>query len=311
MRTLEALHKLIETTEDLRSIVRTMKALAAVSIHHYDAAARSIVTYEETIHRGFQILLKHPEAPRLRPPAKGGPQGMIVFGSDHGLCGRFNEVAVEAALQALVQSDAGDAPRRLILAAGLRAAARLEAMGCELDEALALPGSVGGLSATVHAVLLTLDRWRSDHGVTRVLLCHNRRTEAAAAVPGTSVLFPIDVERLRRLAERRWPTRMLPTFTMAPEPLLAALVRQQLNASLYRACAESQASEHASRLASMQAAERNIVERLDELQADYRRRRQDTITAELLDLVAGFESLRSPAASPRHKASSRVRARDA
>ncbi|MEZ5858070.1 MAG: F0F1 ATP synthase subunit gamma, partial [Geminicoccaceae bacterium] len=50
-------------------------------------------------------------------------------------------------------------------------------------------------------------------------------------------------------------------------------------------------SEHATRLAAMQAAERNIEERLGEMNADYRRKRQDSITEELLDLVSGFEAL--------------------
>ncbi|MEZ5906863.1 MAG: F0F1 ATP synthase subunit gamma, partial [Geminicoccaceae bacterium] len=50
-------------------------------------------------------------------------------------------------------------------------------------------------------------------------------------------------------------------------------------------------SEHATRLAAMQAAERNIEERLGEMNAEYRHKRQDSITEELLDLVSGFEAL--------------------
>jgi F-type H+-transporting ATPase subunit gamma len=40
----------------------------------------------------------------------------------------------------------------------------------------------------------------------------------------------------------------------------------------------------------MQAAERSIEEHLEEQQAEFRRRRQETITEELLDLVTGFEA---------------------
>ncbi|MEM1022326.1 MAG: FoF1 ATP synthase subunit gamma [Myxococcota bacterium] len=60
--------------------------------------------------------------------------------------------------------------------------------------------------------------------------------------------------------------------------------------SLFRACAESAASEHGSRLSAMQAAERNLDERLESLTQVQRRARQDSITAELLDLVSGFEA---------------------
>lgn len=55
--------------------------------------------------------------------------------------------------------------------------------------------------------------------------------------------------------------------------------------------AESLASEHASRLAAMQHADRNIQERLEELRAQFRQQRQLAITTELLDIVAGFEAL--------------------
>jgi F-type H+-transporting ATPase subunit gamma len=59
----------------------------------------------------------------------------------------------------------------------------------------------------------------------------------------------------------------------------------------YRAFAESLASENASRLAAMQAAERSIDERLEELRGEFRYQRQHAITEELLDIVSGFEAL--------------------
>jgi len=59
---------------------------------------------------------------------------------------------------------------------------------------------------------------------------------------------------------------------------------------LSRACAKSLASENASRLLAMQVAERNIMDRLEELNVTYRQQRQEAITAELLDVIAGFEA---------------------
>ena len=79
-------------------------------------------------------------------------------------------------------------------------------------------------------------------------------------------------------------------FTMDPAALFAALARQHLFVTLYRATAESLASEHASRLVAMQTAEKNIEEHLTETTAAYRRKRQEAITSELLEIVAGFEA---------------------
>jgi F-type H+-transporting ATPase subunit gamma len=88
---------------------------------------------------------------------------------------------------------------------------------------------------------------------------------------------------------------MLPTFTMAPDTLLERLLNQHLFVTIFRACAESQASEHASRLAAMQAAQRNLDERVSDVTMQFRRARQNVITSELLDVVAGFEALTGPA----------------
>jgi F-type H+-transporting ATPase subunit gamma len=76
------------------------------------------------------------------------------------------------------------------------------------------------------------------------------------------------------------------------DALFSALIRQYLFVSLYRAFAESLASENASRLAAMQNAERNIDERLTALQGQFHQQRQSSITEELLDIVSGFEALK-------------------
>ena len=78
---------------------------------------------------------------------------------------------------------------------------------------------------------------------------------------------------------------------MDADRLMSWLVQQRLFVVIYRALAEALASEHASRLAAMQAAERNIEERREDLQQLYRQRRQETITRELLDVVSGFEAV--------------------
>jgi F-type H+-transporting ATPase subunit gamma len=63
--------------------------------------------------------------------------------------------------------------------------------------------------------------------------------------------------------------------------------------SLFKACAESLASENTSRLEAMQRAEKNIGELLDGLSRKYHQLRQSSIDEELFDVVAGFEALKN------------------
>jgi F-type H+-transporting ATPase subunit gamma len=72
---------------------------------------------------------------------------------------------------------------------------------------------------------------------------------------------------------------------------LRALIREYVFVSLFRACAESLASENASRLAAMERADRNIDELLENLHGTFHRVRQGGIDEELFDVLSGFEAL--------------------
>ena len=67
--------------------------------------------------------------------------------------------------------------------------------------------------------------------------------------------------------------------------------REYLFVCLFQACAESLAGENAKRLASMQRAEKNIQELLDQIQLRYQQQRLDSIDEELFDVISGFEAL--------------------
>lgn len=292
METLETLGKQIATTKDLQSIVRTMKSLSAVSIRQYELAVSALRGYSRTIELGLRVVLRETPLLGAEPAQPDGPTVAIVFGSDHGLCGRFNEQISRFARAEMSKRgvSGGDGS---YLTVGAQAASKLEAMGEEISECFYLPGAVSGLTATAHSVLLKIDEWQAARGIARVLLFHNARSAEAMASPVVRQLLPIDPDWLQRLAKRRWPSNVLPTYTMDSRTLFSSLIREHLFVTIFRTGAESMASEHATRLASMQAAERNIQEHLEEMTGAFRRRRQQAITEELLDVVAGFETLRT------------------
>ncbi|MBW6495969.1 MAG: F0F1 ATP synthase subunit gamma [Burkholderiaceae bacterium] len=290
METLESLSDALETTGDIQSIVRTMKALSSVSIRQYEQAEDAMADYAHTVELGLIAVLRDRRQAGLPLPDAGGGKGrqaLIVIGSDRGLCGGYNDKITRFALSRM-----GDEP--LVLGViGTRAAARLEAAGRPADVLRSLPGSVEGLSRLVQSMIVDVDRWTRDKGVGEVWLVHNRREGRITAKPQAHRLLPLSDSYLRKLSQAEWPGRSLPLFRMDPEKQMSWLVQQRLFVLIYRALAEALASEHASRLAAMQAAERNIDERRDDLQQLYRLRRQETITRELLDVVSGFEAVSS------------------
>ncbi len=291
MQTLEALSRQIHTVHDLQSVVKTMKGLAAVNIRQYEEAVRALRDFGRSLELGMQILLLHaPELLAARSSAAGGRVGAVVLGSDQGMCGQFNaRIAAEAGERLREAARETHAP--LVLVIGARAAAELERSEHEVSQTLVLPGSVAEITHRVQDLAVRINRWREEQGVRRVWVFHQRPRSGASYRAHFEQVFPLSQEWFRTLRARRWPTRMLPTFTMDWPRLFSALVGQHLFAALYRAMAESLAAENAARLAAMQAAEKNVEERLDDLTAQYHRRRQNAITEELLDVTAGFEVL--------------------
>jgi F-type H+-transporting ATPase subunit gamma len=87
---------------------------------------------------------------------------------------------------------------------------------------------------------------------------------------------------------------------------MGALIREYLFISLFRACAESLASENASRLAAMERANKNIDELLEQLHGTFHRLRQSGIDEELFDVIAGFGALPRSAPHPHLMGSSQL-----
>jgi F-type H+-transporting ATPase subunit gamma len=139
-------------------------------------------------------------------------------------------------------------------------------------------------------------------GCAQVYVFHLRPTSGALYEPVSQRLLPLDQEWQKDLAEIHWPTRSLPELFGHNETTLRAFIREYLFISLFKACAESLASENASRLAAMQRAEKNIDSLLTNLNRTFYRLRQSSIDEELFDVIAGFNALLQKASGSGRKA---------
>jgi F-type H+-transporting ATPase subunit gamma len=289
MLTLEGLKNRITSTEDLQSVVKTMKALAAVNITQYERAVESLEDYSRAVEMGLHVVLQNrPNLPVRARRASKDRMGAIIFGSDQGMCGSLNDQIVSNAIS---EMDALRARERVILAVGERVKGRLEDAGQTVTDSFTLPSSLTGIAPKVQELLVEIERWNAEKGLDQVFLFYSKQLSGASYRPHQVHLLPIDEEWLKRLRGKSWPTHILPSFTMDWDSLFSALIREYLFVSLFRAFAESLASENASRLASMQAAEKNVEEQLNGLERQFHQMRQMAITEELLDIVSGFEAL--------------------
>jgi F-type H+-transporting ATPase subunit gamma len=291
-------HK-ITGASDLHAVVRTMKALAASSIGDYERSVLALAGYDRMVSLGLgecfrQASAATTEAAHMQatadPPKKASadePIGAIVFGSDQGLVGPFNDVIAEFAIEAL----AAMRGRPRVWAVGERVQARLKDAGLDVPVVYALPGSVQAIAPLVAQIQIDSEASRTKTGMTQVHVFHNRPLEASLYQPVSQRLLPLDASWERSLAAIAWPDKMRPQVLDHDAATMHALIREYLFITLYRACAESLASENASRLAAMERADRNIKDLLDDLHSNFHRLRQSSIDEELFDVTAGYEAL--------------------
>ncbi len=290
-----ALRRKITGAGDLHAVVRTMKALAAASIGDYERAVTALVDYDRIVSLGlgecFRQSRASPEAASERAPERASdPIGAIVFGSDQGLVGPFNDVVAEHVVRTL----AGLQGRAQIWAVGERVQSRLKDAGLDVRGVYAVPGSVESIAPLVAQIQIDIEARRKQSGMSQFHVFHNRPMPASLYESVSQRLLPLDGAWQQRLANVAWPSKVGPEVLDRGATTLRALIREYLFISLFRACAESLASENASRLAAMERADRSIKDQLEQLHDTFHRLRQGSIDEELFDVTAGYEALARP-----------------
>jgi F-type H+-transporting ATPase subunit gamma len=289
--TIASLRRKISSAGDLQSVVRTMKAVAASSIGQYEASVRALGDYYRTVELGLAACFREsrpaPPLPEKKGPPDTSPVGAIVFGSDQGLVGQFNEAVADHAIKTLAALPG----KPEVWAVGERVHARLVDAGLPLMGLFSVPNSVRAITPLVGQIQIQSEAHRGRGEYARVYVFHNRPLKGSLYEPVSQRLLPLDATWQEGLAKTPWPTKLPPQVIGGADAALRALVREYLFISLFRACAESLASESASRLAAMQRADKNINDLLETLNGTFHRVRQSGIDEELFDVVSGFEAL--------------------
>jgi len=293
-QTLETLSRRTATLTSIRGIVHTMKTMSAINAVPYEHAARSIESYHQTVLSGLRAFVAKTGHIAM-PVSVQAERILVVFGSDHGLCGNYNEALAERAGAEASRMEGGTR----VLCVGARMNDALSDQGLSPEVTFLPPASADGIGRLANDIVTRLDEIGGDdvHNRISVTLAFTRRAGKGQREPVVSPLLPLASSLLSDPGKVGWQSRSLSDYTMRATPLLSALLRNHIFASVFHASAEAMVTENAARLALMQQAEQAVDDRLDEVGGQFRLVRQDEITNELMDIIIGFEALKkkSPA----------------
>ncbi|MBU2945336.1 F0F1 ATP synthase subunit gamma [Zobellia uliginosa] len=294
MDSLESLTRQITGAKELNSIVRTMKAMAAANIGQYERAMESLDDYWTNVSLGLVAYLKaiglDKQDSRQNENTIKREKSIcaIVFGSDQGFVGQFND-----SLSQYVQESLSTHGGKLeIWTVGVRVPLLLADMGMTVTKQFNLPNSINAITALIGSILVQVEENQENGNVDEYYLFHNHLVNEGSYEQEKLRLLPLDAEWRQEKAQLKWPTQKQPEVIGDSSKLIRRLIREYLFVTLYKTCTESLASENLSRLNAMQRAEKNIEELLDDIGNTYHRLRQSSIDEELFDVVSGFTALK-------------------
>jgi F-type H+-transporting ATPase subunit gamma len=267
-----------------------MKALALSNISLFEHAVLSLNAYVSVIETGLGACFREigPLSPLFEQRIKARHSSMtaIVFGSDHGLVGQFNDEIAEFAQQQIVASDI---PTQ-IYAVGERVFHRLVERGLPVSGVFPAPHSVTAITPLIGQILGEQVMRLKPDSSSELRVFYNQPTFGTGYNPASQQILPFDYRLSNQWKSISWPTKALPQVMGSGTSATSALIREFIFVALYRACALSLASENASRLAAMQRADQNIEELTILMKSEYHQLRQREIDEDLFDIISGYES---------------------
>lgn len=288
--TQETLNKRIKTTTDLRGIVSTMKMLSSVSVGQFERALKSLNQYTENIQNAFRGLFAQ-ESFQYTPPVmrvKNKKILAVLIGSDNGLVGRFNRDVLDNMKKTL--EPITEKNQIKIISIGKRLSAIIPTNGFHLLAHYNNSNTTKEVSALAGALLTKINQLVTQEQFDSVWLFYTTRQDSKTSVIGEQ-LIPFQQNLLDTIKSKKWDGRTLPLITAEHDELFSALIREHFIVSLSHALTASLATEHYTRMIHMQQAEKNIDEKLAELELIYQQERQNQITNELIDIVSGAEAI--------------------
>jgi F-type H+-transporting ATPase subunit gamma len=290
--TIEALKKRIKTTEDLREIVNTMKALSSVSILQYEQANGALEKYRHNLKDAFQALVLNNGLPSVAHNKTQKQRYLVILiGTDSGMVGKFNKELLDKVRADLKKHNVlwRDV---LFLTIGKRITMLAEQAKCRLFAKYAVANSVKMVGSISETVIMKLEEATRKEQINNVSVWYHIRNKNSGTMVEKKNIVPFDMEALKNLRDKPWGTNNIPMIPMEKEKLFSALVNEFLMIAMASFLNSSLAAEHYTRMTNMQNAEKNIDESLEDMNLQYQQQRQESITDELIDVISGAEAMK-------------------
>jgi F-type H+-transporting ATPase subunit gamma len=296
----------IGSVKNIQKITRAMEMVAAARLRKAEQRIEALRPYAGAIRRMTRQAAEAagdiPQLPILNEHDSEDRIGILLVTGDRGLAGAFNSQIIRAGVRA---GDEYDGKEVRYYASGRRGVSSLTFRGKEPV------GQYTGFTdrpshADAREIASDLMAAYVDGELDRVEIFYNGYISPLTQKVTRETLLPLQQASILGEDEEdeegeehpgaddeaaEAHKRALVDYEPDPEEILGRLIPAYVEISIYRALLESTASEHGARMTAMRNASENATDIIDDLTLQMNRERQAEITQEIMEVVAGAESL--------------------
>ena len=292
----------IGSIKNVQKITRAMEMVAAARLRKAEQRIADLRPYASAIRRmtrqAAEAAQNVPNLPILDDREDPKTVAVVIMTGDRGLAGAFNSQVIRAAIRGAVEHE-GEGREVVFYATGRRGVSSLTFRNREAK------GTYTGFTdrpsyANAREIADDVIAAYVDGQADRVEVFYNAYESPLVQKITREVLLPLQqatvtearemTEDLSRQSEDHGHTA-LTEYEPDPGDILQRLVPDYVEISIFRALLESTASEHGARMTAMRNASENAKELISDLTLQLNRERQAEITQEIMEVVAGAESL--------------------
>ncbi len=291
MATLRELKTRIGSVSSSEKITGAMKMISSAKVHKNEQMLRRLVPFRNQIRKvmGHLAGCDYQFSSPLMEEREVKTVGVLVFGSDDGLCGAYNINIFKGFLLQLdrIRNQYGADVKVIVYPIGkkmAKAIAKLNDPNVEVRREEGVDSKMEGPKVTEFT--LSLQEAFSKGILDRVEVIYMKYKSMSRQTLTDEQLFPVSSTALLSDDDAK-DSNQLYIFEPDPNRIFNEMLPMFVLSSMQEITIENRASEQAARVMAMQSANDNATKLLEQLQLEYNKLRQQSITTELLDILGG------------------------
>lgn len=293
MATLRELKTRIGSVSSSEKITGAMKMISSAKVHKFEQSLRQLLPYKNQIQSIMGHILESGES--FNSPLIENREVkticLVAYGSDDGLCGAYNMNVFKHTLSVIneMRDKYGNGTKFVIYPVGrkiAKAVAKLQDGDISVVRVAGVDSKMDG--AAVNAFTMKLQKGFLNHDFDMVYSVYTNFISMARQRLKYEQMLPVDSAAIAQEATK--PVKdenKMYIFEPGADSIFRQVLPMFVLSAMQEITLENRASEQAARVMAMQSANDNARKLLEELQLEYNKLRQQSITTELLDILGG------------------------